>query len=179
MNTKKAHGFSLVEVVLAIGIFAFAIVAILGLFGTSIGGVKKLGDRDVLVAAGSSIAEKVAELTRAELLDVPAGASIADEKRPVYYAYAPKELFVADASTDVPVLAWAMDAPPKVADVKGSRVFRAAVYRAYQDSGTEFSFEATKMSFPVRVVVDVMAPGQTSGEPAMTWSFHSVLIPTK
>jgi hypothetical protein len=29
----------------------------------------------------------------------------------------------------------------------------------------------------VRIVVDVLSPGQNNESPAMTWSFHRVLVP--
>lgn len=176
MKSREVLGFSLVEVVLAIGIFSFAMVAILGLFGTSIGGVKKLTDRDVLVAAGSSVGWKLGELTRAELAAVSPGTNLAG--RPVYYVYSPEELMASDSAEDKEFFKWT-NTLPSAAEAKGSRVFRAAVYRAYQSAGTEFPFAATNSSFPVRVVVDVLAPGQTSGDPLMSWSFHRTLIPTR
>lgn len=176
MKSRGTCGFSLVEVVLAIGIFSFAMVAILGLFGTSIGGVKKLTDRDVLVAAGNSIGWKLSELTRAELAAVSPGTSLAG--RPVFYVYAPEELLASESSVDKTFFRWT-NSLPSASDVRGSRVFRAAVYRANQSAGTEFPFDATNLSFPVRVTVDVLAPGQTSGEPLMSWSFHRTLVPTR
>lgn len=176
MKVRGTSGFSLVEVVLAIGIFSFAIVAILALFGTSIGGVKKLTDRDVLVAAGGSIAWKLDELTRSELASVPSGTNLSN--RPVFYVYAPEELLASESLMDKTFFQWT-NTLPTGRDVKGTRVFRAAVYRAYQNTNLEAKFDTTNVSFPVRVVVDVLAPGQTSGSPLMSWSFHRNLIPSQ
>ena len=178
MKTNGEYGFSLVEVVLAIGIFSFAVVAILGLFGSSIGGVKKLADRDVLVAAGDAVAGKLGELTRAELAAVPAGSDPAASGRPTFFAYGPQDLSASGADQDVPFFAWTNALPP-ASVVKGARIFRARVFRAYRDASIEFPFAGTNLSFPVRVVVDVLAPGQTNESPAMTWSFHRVLVPAQ
>lgn len=177
MKTRE-HGFSLVEVVLAIGIFTFAVVAILGLFGSSIGGVKKLTDRDVLVAAGDAVAGKLEELTRPELAAVPAGSDPAASGRPTFFAYATQDMSASGADQDVPFFVWT-NALPQESTVKGARVFRARVFRSYQDASTEFPFAGTNISFPVRVVVDVLAPGQNNESPAMTWSFHRVLVPVQ
>ncbi len=177
-NKRATRAFSLVEVVLAIGIFSFAMVAILGLFGSSIGGVKKLADRDVLVAAGDAVAGKLAELKRTELAAVPAGSDPAVSGRPTFFAYAPEDLSASEADQDVPVFEWTNTVPPAAA-VKGARVFRARVFRAFSDVVTEVPFAGTNISFPVRVVVDILAPGQNNETPAMTWSFHRVLVPTQ
>ncbi len=172
------QAFSLVEVVLAIGIFSFAMVAILALFGSSIGGVKKLADRDILVAAGSSVAEKLDALTRSNLSSsVPAGTNPSD--RPTFYCFAPDELLASMADTDIPQLSWTTNAPPAPADVNGGRVFRARIFRANETASGEYAFSATNISFPVRVVVDLLAPGQDNETPAMSWSFHRVLLPKK
>lgn len=172
-------GFSLVEVVLAIGIFSFAIITMLGLFGASIADVRRLANRDISVSAGYAIAEKVGTLTRADLLAVPSGTDPAG--RPTFYAYAPKPAAASDAlsTTDTPVFVWSNSIPPDPANVTDGRVFRATVYRAHQDASTEFPFDATNVAFPVRVVVEVLAPGQSSGPPLTTWCFHRSLIPTQ
>lgn len=171
--------FSLVEVVLAIGIFSFAIITMLGLFGASMADVRRLANRDISVSAGNAIAEKVGTLTRAELLAIPAG--VAPEGRPTFYAYAQKPAAASDAlsTTDTPVFVWSNGLPPDPANVRDGRVFRATVYRAHQDASTEFPFDTTNVSFPVRVVVEVLAPGQRNGPPLTTWCFHRSLIPTQ
>lgn len=48
-------GFSLVEVVLAIGVLSLAVVALLGLFGPTISSVKQVVDNNVATAAVSKI----------------------------------------------------------------------------------------------------------------------------
>ncbi len=169
--------FSLVEVVLAIGIFSFAMVAILGLFGSSIGGVKKLADRDVLVAAGSMVAEKWGTLTRAELAGLPPGTNPGG--RPTFYAYASRSPSATDAFATNESLAFTTNTPPAASEVAGGRVIRDRIFRAQESTSSEFAFGATNVSFPVRVVVDLLAPGQDNETPSMSWSFHRVLVPSQ
>ncbi len=177
MNSNRpnsARAFSLLEVVLAIGIFAFALVAVLGLFGASMDGVRKLSDRDLLVAVGGAAASRVSELTRAELLNIPTGRDLTATGRPVLHGYCEE---LDQPGVDAPVLTWST-APPAAGNVKGTRVFRVSVYRALQDATTEFVFDANQtVAFPVRILVELLAPGQTGGAPALSWSFHRTLLP--
>ncbi len=162
---------------LAIGIFSFAMVAILGLFGSSIGGVKKLADRDVLVSAGSMVAAKLDALTRADLTNLPSGTN--PSGRPTFYAFASNSLSATNAFSTNALLAFSTNTPPPASQVAGGRVIRARIFRAQESASAEFPFGATNVSFPVRVVVDLLAPGQDNETPAMSWSFHRVLVPTK
>jgi len=152
-------------------------VAILGLFGSSIGGVKKLADRDVLVSAGSLVAEKLDTLTRADLTNLPSGTNPAG--RPTFYTYASESPDASDAFATNAILAFSTNATPPASQVAGGRVIRVRVYRAQESPSSEFAFGATNVSFPVRVVVDLLAPGQDNETPSMTWSFHRVLVPTQ
>lgn len=174
---EQAGGFSLVEVVLAIGIFSFAMVAILGLFGSSIGGVKKLADRDILVAAGGMVAEKLSDLPRAEMAGLPSGTNPAG--RPTFYAYERRALKASDAFAANESLAFTTNTPPPASEVSGGRVIRARIFRARESASSEFAFGATNISFPVRVVVDLLAPGQDNEAPSLSWSFHRVLVPSQ
>ncbi len=172
-------GFSLVEVVLALGLFAFAMVAMLGLLGTSIKGVRMLEDRDGLVTAGGAAVEPLARLTRDELTALPTGTDAAAGGRPTFYGYIPSELHASEAGRDVESFRWT-NSVPQVSEVKGPRVFRVRVYRAMRDAGSEQTFNATNISFPVRIVVEALAPGQSDPAPgAMSWSFHRIMVPVQ
>lgn len=52
---SDARGFSLVEVVLAIGVIALAVVALIGLFGPTMGSVKQVVDSNFATAAISRV----------------------------------------------------------------------------------------------------------------------------
>jgi hypothetical protein len=181
LRARRAPGFSLVEVVLAIGIFAFAIVAMLGLFGTSMDGVRRLADRDGVVAASGMVSGELKRLPRGELLAVPSGTDPAASGRPMYFAYPPEALSAEEADRDKVIYAWTQ-AVPAAADVKGRTVYRVMLYRAYQDATNEYVFDADTVVFPLRVVVDVLAPGQSPGpadtKPRMSWTFHLAVTPS-
>jgi uncharacterized protein (TIGR02598 family) len=54
-NSPKAHGFSLVEVVIALGIFAFSIVAIVALLPVGLRSARSVADESNAVNVGESI----------------------------------------------------------------------------------------------------------------------------
>lgn len=164
------RGFSLVEVVLAIGIFAFVVVAVMGLFGSALGGVRDVVDRDGMVAVADSAAERVSGLSRAEIAAIPAGTNLLASGRPLLYGY----LGTTPGQTNS--LTWTNISPP-VASVQSGRVYRVALYRANLDASTEAVFATTNASYPVRMEISVLAAGQSSTRPAMSWSFHRNLQP--
>lgn len=165
-----ARGFSLVEVVLAIGIFAFVVVAVMGLFGSALGGVRDVVDRDGMVAVADSAAEQVSMLSRAEIAAVPAGTNLLASGRPLLYGY----LGTVPGQTNS--LTWTNVSPP-ITSVQSGRVYRVALYRANVDASTEATFAQTNASYPVRMEIAVLAAGQSSTRPAMNWTFHRNLQP--
>ncbi|MEM9227116.1 MAG: prepilin-type N-terminal cleavage/methylation domain-containing protein [Verrucomicrobiota bacterium] len=62
MQSRDKHrqeGFSLVEVVLAIGIIAIAVVALLGLFGPTVGGVKQIVDSNRALSVADAVRQYI------------------------------------------------------------------------------------------------------------------------
>lgn len=161
---------------MAIGIFAIAIVAIMGLFGSSMKGVKSLADRDALSGVVAAVSEQVAALSRADLAAIPAGSAAGS--RPVYYCFSTDVGSPGSASTDTGIIKWTNN-PPTGSAAGVGKVFRVTLYRAIDPSFAEYAFSPTNQLFPIQVVVDALAPGQTSGTPDLSWSFHKTVVPDR
>jgi Tfp pilus assembly protein PilV len=151
-TARRAEGFSLVEVVLAVGIFSFAIVAILVVFGGVNKNTRALMDRDASVAAWQSLRSVIATSPVAVIDSVPAGNSPAT--RPEFFAQ-----FVqatgAGVAPSVEVRTNVSGLSPASVD---GRLYRARLYRAF-DSGGEVAWPPGAASYPLRVQVDVFPSG--------------------
>ena len=66
-------GFSLVEVVMALGIFSFAIVAIIALFGGVSKNTRALVDRDAMVAVWQSLSTGITGMSSTNIFAIPSG----------------------------------------------------------------------------------------------------------
>lgn len=150
--TRRANGFSLVEVVLAVGIFSFAIVAILVLFGGGSKNTRSLMDRDAAVAAWQSLQSVIATNPRTVIEAVPAGAVSAT--RPEFFA---QFVQATGAGIAPSVEVWTNATGFSPASVDG-RLYRARLYRAF-DSGGEVAWTSGAASYPLRVQVDVFPSG--------------------
>lgn len=56
-NRRRQGGFTLTEVVIAVGVFAFVLVSNYALFGLSVDQIRDVGDRDAAVRAASALRE--------------------------------------------------------------------------------------------------------------------------
>lgn len=165
----ESRAFSLVEVVLAVGIFSFSIVAILVLFGGVNKNTRSLMDRDAAVAAWQSFRSVIATNPASVIESVPAGAS--SSTRPEFFAQV-VQTPGAGLSPGVEVRTNASGFGPPSAD---GRLYRARLYRA-SDSGGEVAWPGGAASYPLRVQVDVFPSGIYSPDraPAESTSMNFV-----
>ena len=145
---RRQSGFSMVEVVLAVGIFSFAILAILALFGGVNKNTRSLVDRDATAAAWQSLSAAIATNPAAVIEAVPAGTS--PSLRPELFA----RVVRAGSALGMEV----RPAPTGFTSTSDERLYRARLYRALTASG-EAAWAGGRAYYPLRVVVDVFPAG--------------------
>jgi type II secretory pathway pseudopilin PulG len=140
-------GFSLVEVVMALGIFSFAIVAIIALFGGVSKNTRSLVDRDATVAIWQSLSSGIAARSSADIHAVPPGTG--DPGRPELFARVVQPGGGTNAmSVEIETSATGFTNTPS-----DGRLYRARLYRAL--SGTnEAAWLTNQAYYPLRVQVD-------------------------
>lgn len=144
------RGFSLVEVVMALGIFSFAIVAIIALFGGVSKNTRSLVDRDATVAVWQSLSAQIAGMPSTNIFAVPSGTG--DSGRPELFARVVQPGVSTNAmSVEVESAATGFTNVPS-----DGRLYRARLYRAL--SGTnEAAWLSNSAYYPLRVQVDTFA----------------------
>ena len=145
-----SRAFSLVEVVLALGIFSFAIVAIIALFGGVSKNTRSLVDRDAAVAVWQSLSAQIAGMSSTNLFAVPSGTG--DSGRPEWFA----RVVQTGGSTNAMSVEVESSATGFTNTPSDGRLYRAKLYRAL--SGTnETSWASNSAYYPLRVQVDTFA----------------------
>jgi type II secretory pathway pseudopilin PulG len=144
---RASRAFSLVEVVLALGIFSFAIVAIIALFGGVSKNTRSLVDRDATVAVWQSLSAQIAGMSSTNIFAVPSGTG--DSGRPELFARVVQPGGSTNAvSVEVESAATGFTNAPS-----DGRIYRARLYRAL----TPTNWAAGQAYYPLRVKVDVFA----------------------
>lgn len=141
------RGFSLVEVVMALGIFSFAIVAIIALFSGVSKNTRALVDRDAMVAVWQSLSTGITVMSSTNIFAIPSGTG--SPGRPEIFARVVQPGGVTNAmSVEIETSATGFTNTPS-----DGRLYRARLYRAL--SGTnEAAWLTNQAYYPLRVQVD-------------------------
>lgn len=137
------RAFSLVEVVLAVGIFSFAMVAIIALFSGVSKNTRSLVDRDATVAVWQALSAGIADLPSATI------SAITTNSQPELFA----RVVRAGASTNALSVAVTNSATGFTGAADG-RLYRATLCRGLSPAWPTSSAPAY---YPLRVKVDVFA----------------------
>ena len=166
---RRPAGFSLVEVVLAVGVFSFAIVAMLAVFGSTHRNTRSLMDLDSMMAVRQAVDAAISTLPAATVYATPAGQADS-ATRPEIFVWAQTNstgIFITNATNAA--------AATNSAD---GRIHRARLYRALTGtSGAEAVWtNAQAAYFPLRVQLDAFAAGAYSAtaRPLESSSFNAV-----
>lgn len=135
---KKATAFSLVEVVLAVGIFAFAMVAVIGVFGSTNKSTGALLDRDAIHNTVPTFRTAIRNLKSAKIEPVTTNAPVK-----IYL------LKQRDAENFEGAVAVEVDQPPTVTGETDGRLYRAKVIPA---PGADMT--AGRPGYPLQVLVE-------------------------
>jgi len=167
----ESAGFSLVEVVLAVGIFSFALVVMLAVFGGTYRNTRSMIDLESLVAVREAAKSAISRMSRSSVFGTPSGEGDSSN-RPEVFLWITQENstgFSITNSTDASALA--------LAEPPDSRIYRARLYRALSGvGGAEAGWNATQAAFPLRVQLDAFVDGaySPSAKPVQSSSFNAV-----
>ena len=146
------RGFSLVEVVIALGIFSFAMVAIIGLFGGVSKNTRSLVDRDATIAVWQSLSAEIANKDSTNIFSIPSGTG--DAGRPELFARVVQRN--GSTTTDPLSVEIAATATGFTNTPSDGRLYRARLYRALSGSN-EALWQSNQAYYPMRVRVDTFA----------------------
>lgn len=172
MRAGCLSGFSLVEVVLALGIFSFAIVAMLAVFGSTHRNTRSLMDLESMMAVRQTVGIAISEMPVSTIFAIPSGQDLSPS-RPEFFVWAQTNSsgYSLTNTSDATIAAAAIN----TAD---GRIYRARLYRALADSnGAEVAWtNATAAYFPLLVRVDSFIAGAYSAaaKPLESSSFNAV-----
>ncbi len=143
----EARAFSLVEVVMALGIFSFAIVTIIALFGGVSKNTRSLVDRDATIAIWQSLSSGIAGMSSTNISAIPTGTG--DSGRPELFARIVQTGTSTSAmSVEIETSATAFTNTPS-----DGRLYRARLFRALSGSN-EAVWQTNQAYYPLRVQVD-------------------------
>lgn len=163
------RAFSLVEVVMALGIFSFAIVAIIALFSGVSKNTRALVDRDAMVAVWQSLSTGITGMSSINIFAIPSGT--ASSGRPEIFARAVQPGGATNAMS-VEIQNSVTLFTNTQAD---GRLYRARLYRAL--SGTnEAPWLTNQAYYPLRVQVDVFASDaySSTNQPIESTTFNLI-----
>ena len=171
-NARRAAGFSLVEVVLAVGVFSFAIVAMLAVFGSTHKSTRSLMDLDSMMAVRQAVGTALSTLPAPTVYATPAGQDDS-AARPEIFVWAQTNS-TGFALTNTTSAATASSA----ASTADGRIYRARLYRALTGTGGAEAVwtNASAAYFPLFVRIDSFAAGAYSAtaKPVESSSFNAV-----
>jgi type II secretory pathway pseudopilin PulG len=168
-GANLAHrAFSLVEVVLALGIFSFAMVAVIAMFSGVSKNTRSLVDRDATVAVWQALSAGIAELPSGTISSITTNAS----GQPELFA----RVVRAGASTN-PLSVAVTNSPTGFTNAADGRLYRATLHRGLSPA---WPTNPAPAYYPLRVKVDVFAADAytASGTPLesttlnMIWNVH-------
>lgn len=168
-RSGQAGGFSLVEVVLALGIFSFAIVVIIALFGGVSKNTRSLVDRDAAIAAWQSLEAAIADMPSSTVFGVPTGTN--DSGRPERFARVIRPGSMTNAmGVEIESAATGFTNTP--AD---GRLYRVRLYRALAGTN-EAAWLPDQAYYPLRVQVDTFVADAyaSTNRPMETTTLHII-----
>ena len=138
---KKTAAFSLIEVVLAVGIFAFAMVAILGVFSATNNSTRTLLDRDALLTTIPIFRKEIQKVDAATIEDCTTTEPV------MLYLFKTKNADSLDGK--VYVTNGTPTAP--TGEIKDGRLYRATITAA-----TGGNMTAGRPGYPLQVLIDAL-----------------------
>ena len=169
---RRAVGFSLVEVVLALGIFSFAMVAMLAVFGGTQKNTRSLMDLEAMMAVRQAVVTALDDLPAATVYATPAGQADSAARPEIFvWGQTNGTGFSLTNTTSVTDASSASNTPD-------GRIYRARLYRALTGAGgAEAVWTNAKAAyFPLRVQLDAFVAGAYSAtaSPLESSSFNAV-----
>jgi Tfp pilus assembly protein PilV len=164
---RNRRGFSLVEVVLALGIFGFAMVAILGLLSTTNNNTRQLLDSDAALTAWPSLRQEIRSLPRATIEGIPEGTTGGPR---MFMIFKPEE-----SGAGMRAVVRNGDVPEDVADSQDGRLYRVTLQRALDGNGSPSNWSPGRASYPLRVTLEVF---QADANPDTAQPRHSQVLHT-
>lgn len=162
--SHSVRAFSLVEVVIALGLFAFAIVVILGLFSTVNSNSRALLDSDALLSAWPALDREISRIPRSTIEELPSGE---DSPHEIYLLLLHPD---GESSPGKGLEAKVFDSYPPDADrakAPDGRVYRASLRRALPPDGSTWSWDAGRGYYPLRVELDILPAGPSAPAPPL------------
>lgn len=154
----KSSAFSLIEVVIALGIFSVAIISIVSLFSGVSKNTRSLVDRDAIIGVWDSLSGKIATMSSADIYAIPTGTNAAD--RPEWFAKI--SYLNGSAVGDALNMEVTTNTSGFTNTASDGRLYRARLYRGSSSSG-EVPWGANQAYYPLRVQVEVfIADGYVS-----------------
>lgn len=165
-------GFSLVEVILALGIFSFSIVAMLSILGGSHKNTLSLMSLDSMVAVRNVVGSAISSLPATTIQAIPEGAGESTD-RPELFVWLLQESSSGYAITNTTNLTSVASAT----STGDGRIYRARLYRALTEhDGSEAEWSHQQAAYPLRVQLDAFAAGMYSptAKPLESSTFNAV-----